>query len=464
MDKKYDLVIIGSGMGSFIAQGVRAAQPDITILVIDKRKHVLGGTCPFEGCHPKKLAQVVFKTKEAVEALSGKGLQGKLEIDMDIIRQRIHDYRKDFPENTLATFEQNNIDYIEGTASFTNEKTVTVNDQIIHAGRFVIASGSDARALKIPGGHHVKTSSDFFNLDRLPSKALFIGSGYIALELASMMSQAGTDVKLVEFTNTVLPMFDQQMVAFLTDALKERNIQVEFNREVKSIEELSQGSYRVRMERTDEPGTIDELDTGMVFNTTGRPPNTGELNLKAAGIKYDGSGILVNEYMQTSNPWVYAAGDIVTRQPDGSPAPALTPVGGRELEVVAANLNAGTNLVKMHYGAVPSVVFSIPQLASVGLKEQDLFNRDQFDIIMKPLDFLVESKAKGVKDQAVKFIIERKTGLLKGAQIIGHGIEDMINMYAIAINNQMRASDLWNSSIHAYPTLSYYTNQLLKNH
>ncbi len=464
MKKYYDLVIIGSGMGSFIAQGVRQAHPEHSILVIDKRKQVLGGTCPYEGCHPKKIAQAVFKTREAAVALAGKGLEGTLEINMDVIRQRIHDYRKDFPQNTLKMFGQKGIDYIEGTTAFINENTVSVNNQEIEADRFVIAAGSDARKLAIPGAQHAKTSSDFFTLDRLPSSALFLGSGYIALELAAMMGQAGTHVRLVEFTDTVLPMFDRQMVAFLMDSLKARNIGIEFNREAVGITQDPEGDYIVRVKKRDEPGRVDEYKTAMVFNTTGRPPNTFGLNPEAAGIRSDSSGILVNEYMQTSNPRVYAAGDIVTQQPNGAPAPALTPVGGRELEVVITNLNAGTNVSKMHYGAVPSVVFSIPQLASVGLKEEDLADRDDFDIIMKPLDYLLESRAKGVRDQAVKFIVEKKTGILKGAQIVGHGIEDMINMYAIAINNQMRGSDLWDSSIHAYPTLSYYANQLLKNH
>jgi glutathione reductase (NADPH) len=266
------------------------------------------------------------------------------------------------PKHREENFLKNGINTFHGRALFTGPLSVRVGDDVLEAANVVVAAGSRPGDLNIPGAEHAVTSEKFLELEHLPDRILFIGGGYISFEFAHISARAGSHATILHRGRRPLDRFDPDLVDRLVSRTRELGIVVKLGAQVVSIVHGSAGfKVRARMDGGDDQ----DFEADLVVHGAGRVPEIDDMGLDAAGIEWDPCrGVKVNEYLQSvSNPAVYAAGDAAA-----SAGPPLTPVASYEGKIVAENLLGG-NQRKPNYDGIPSVVFTVPPLASVGLQE-----------------------------------------------------------------------------------------------
>ena len=265
------------------------------------------------------------------------------------------------PKRREEGFAKAGIAAFHGRARFAGPTTVQVGEETLEGRYVVIAAGEAPADLKIPGAEHLTTSDQFLELNELPRRILFIGGGYIAFEFAHVAARAGSQVTILHRGPRPLGLFDEDLVDQLVEQTRELGIDVRLGTEAIGIEKSSaQLSVQARAS-----GKTSTFQTDMVVHAAGRVPEINDLNLDAAGIEWDKRGVRVNEFLQSvSIPAVYAAGDAAA-----SGGPPLAPVASYEGLIVATNLLKG-NHQRPNYAGVPSVVFTIPPLAAVGLSER----------------------------------------------------------------------------------------------
>ena len=349
------------------------------------------------------------------------------------------------PEQNERSFASAGIGMLHGRARFVDRTTLRVDDQTV-TGRYVVIAGGARRAtLNIPGEEHLTTSTQFLELDRLPGQIVFVGGGYIAFEFAHIAARAGAQVQIVHRGARPLERFDPDLVERLVQATRELGVEVHLNTHVESIERLA--DRVVVHASTGQAARTFEAD--MAVHSAGRVPEIDDLDLEAADVAWGTSGVSVNEYLQSiSNPAVYAAGDAVAS--GGFP---LTPVASMQGAIVASNLLKG-NHGTPDYGGIPSVVFTVPPLAGVGLQEAAA--RDQglrFTTRQEDTSAWYSSRRVGLRHSGFKVLVEEGTERILGAHLLGVHAEEVINLFALAIRTSLKASDL-KHMLYSYPTSS----------
>jgi glutathione reductase (NADPH) len=313
----------------------------------------------------------------------------------------------------------------------------------LEARHVVVGTGARPATLKIPGEEHLVTSDRFLELDELPQRLVFIGGGYVSFEFAHVAARAGAEVTILHRGSCPLPGFDPDLVDLLLRRTRELGIDVQLDTQAVAIESAS-GRFLVRASTA---GQERLLEANLVVHGAGRIPEIDDLELATAGVAWDERGVKVNEYLQSvSNPAVYAAGDAAA-----SGGPSLTPVAGYEGRVVAANLLRG-NLQKPDYLGVPSVVYTVPPLATVGLHEQAA--REQGLRLQKTQANTASwysSRRVSEECSGFKVLVEEDTDRILGAHLLGPEAEELINIFALAIRMGTPATRL-KEIIFAYPT------------
>jgi glutathione reductase (NADPH) len=433
---EYDLIVIGTGSaGSNAAYGVKAAAWNVAI--VDSGP--FGGTCALRGCDPKKVlvgaAEIIGRSIN----LKGKGIDEVPKLNWSDLMAFKRTFIEPVPKSNEKGFEKAGIDTYYGKATFTGNNSVKINNKQLKAKHFVIATGDTPMKLSIKGEEHLTISDDFLELDELPEDITFIGGGYISFEFAHIAARAGSKARIIHRSTLPLKNFDQDLVKILLKEFEYIGVDIILNSPVDSIEKndskliVSAGGNK--------------YETGMVVHGAGRIPNVEDLNLEAAGIEYDKRGIKVNEYLQTSNPSIYSGGDCANV---GSP---LTPVGAMHGRVIAKNLLEG-NKTKVDHTATASAVFTCPVLASVGMtKEEAKKKKLKFKIKFSDVSSWYNVKRVGLKRAAFKLLVDEEDHIL-GAHLLYPQAEDVINIFAIAIKNNMKSQDLKNY-LFAYPSDSY---------
>jgi len=358
MERQFDLVVIGTGAaGSAAAYKCRKAGWDVAI--IDSRP--FGGTCALRGCDPKKVLVGAAELIDWTRRMEGKGVSARgSEIDWPSLMQFKKTFTEPVPENQERGYVKAGIAPFHGRTRFLDRTTLRVGDDTL-TGRFVlIAAGAMPAVLGIPGEAFLTRSDQFLELGQLPKRILFVGGGYISFEFAHVAARAGAQVRILHRGTRPLEGFDADLVEQLVKATREIGVDVHLNTAVEAVEK--DGDHFV-VNASSEQGK-QAFAADLVVHGAGRVPEIDDLELEKAGIAREKHGVSVNEFLQSvSNLAVYAAGDAAARS--GLP---LTPVASAEGHVVASNMLKG-NHRKPNYSGVPTVVFTVPALASAGLRE-----------------------------------------------------------------------------------------------
>lgn len=439
MAEQYDLVVIGTGTAAMVtAMQVRAA--GWRVAVADCRP--FGGTCALRGCNPKKLLIGGATATDHVHRMQGKGVAGNTKIDWPDLMAFKRDFTDPVPTTHERRYHDKGIDAYHGLARFTGRSTVEVGDTRLDSKHILIASGAEPVKLHIPGEEHMVTHEDFLALPRLPQRIVLVGGGYIAAEFSHIAARAGAQVTILQRGARLLDRFDPALVDWLMPTFGTLGVDVRLDTTVKAIESTANG-YRVH---SISHGVESTVDADLVVHAAGRVPALGSLDLDAAEVACERGRLVLNEYLQSvSNPAVFAAGDAAQA------GPPLTPVSSHDARVVAANLLEG-NHRQPDYRGVPSVVFTIPPLATVGLTEDKA--REQclmFRVNSQRASDWFTARQAAEPVYGFKVLVEEDTGHILGAHLIGPHAEEVINLFALAIRHNLTAADL-KSTMFAYPT------------
>lgn len=440
MSDSYDLVVIGTGSGgSGPANRCRAA--GWRVAIVDDEPY--GGTCALRGCDPKKVLVGAADLVDRQRRMRGHGVDGAARIDWPTLMQFKRTFTAPVPPRAEAALEGKGIDTFHGAARFTAEDRLVVGTRELEVRHVVIASGAEPRPLGIAGEEHVRTSTDFLDLDALPGRLALVGAGYIAFEFAHIARRAGAEV--VMLGRKALGGFDRDLVARLVEHTRSLGVDVRLETSVTGV--VRKGPhYRVSTAGGDG---FAEVDADLVVHAAGRVPKTRQLDLAAGKVEMDERGaVRVNEHLQSvSNPRVYAAGDAAL--PPGSLP--LTPVAGHEGLIVASNLLKG-NVKTPDYRGIPSVVFTGPALAGVGLTEEEA-RREGRAVRVKCEATGSWFSNRRVREGAAmyKTIVDDVSGVVVGAHLLGPASEEVINVFALAVRHGLTASDL-SHMIYAYPS------------
>jgi glutathione reductase (NADPH) len=445
-ENTYDLVVIGTGNAG-MAMALEARRAGWKIAITDELPY--GGTCAVKGCIPKKVLFGAAEVIERAHALETRGISG----DLHIVWPDLMRFKRTFTDPVPATKEvvlrEKGIATYHGHARFLGEDTLQVGGKILKTRFTGIATGAIPRKLGIPGEEFVCASEDFLAAVSLPERIVFIGGGFISFEFAYLAAKAGSAVTILHRSGDVLKEFDPSLVGILLEVLRAAGIEIFTDMPVVSVEK-NPGAFRVHAGK----GGAQIYAADMVVHGAGRVPNLAELDLGRANVALDARGIAINPYLQSvSNPRVYVAGDVNAR---GKP---LSPVATMEGRTAAKNMIHGNTIVP-EYAAVPSVVFVAPLLASVGLREDQVAKRGIPAVVHKKetADWYSNRRV-GITRGGYKILTEEKTGRILGAHLLGYHADEMINLFALAIQQGLTLTDL-QETVWAYPTAGYDINRI----
>lgn len=437
MDRRYDLVVIGTGTAAAaVAHECRGA--GWSVAIVDSRP--FGGTCALRGCDPKKVLVGAADLVDRLRRMRARGVEAeRAQIDWAVLMRFKRTFTDPVPEEREKGFAASGIEAFHGRARFIGRDSVQVGEDRLQGRYVVVASGARPATLDIPGEELLRYSDDFLELETLPRSIVFIGGGYIAFEFAHLAARAGAQVTILHRGKRPLEQFDPDLVNRLLEHTRSLGIDVQLETPAERVEGEA-GRLTVR-------SGARRFNAEMVVHAAGRVPNLDDLDPGAAGVETEKRGVKVNEFLQSvSNPAVYAAGDAAA----GGGAP-LTPVAGYEGRIVASNLLNG-NRRKPDYAGLASVVFSIPPLASAGLQEQAARDRGlRFQTHQGDTTNWYSSRRVNENVSGFKVLVEEGTDRILGAHLLGEESPEHINLFALAIRFGLRAGDL-RDAIFAYPT------------
>jgi glutathione reductase (NADPH) len=442
MNSNVDLIVIGTGAAAgSVAYKCRSAGWSVT--VVDSRP--FGGTCQLRGCDPKKVLVGGAELVDWNRRMHANGVPTAADLSIewpDLMRFK-RTFTDQVPEQNERSFVDAGIGVVHGRARFVDRTTLRVGDARLTARHVVIAGGARHATLNIPGEEQLTTSTQFLDLERLPERIIFVGGGYIAFEFAHVAARAGARVQIVHRGPRPLARFDPDLVDRLVQATRELGVEVHLQTEVQAVERRGE-RLLVNVSSNGQTRTI---EADMAVHSAGRVPEIDDLDLEAGGVARQKNGVSVNEYLQSiSNPAVYAAGDAVAS--GGFP---LTPVAGMQGATVASNLLQGNHRAP-DYRGIPSVVFTVPPLATVGLQEAEAREKGQrFNTNYQDTASWYSSRRVGLRHSGFKVLVEDGTERILGAHLLGVHAEEVINLFALAIRSDLRASDL-KHLVYSYPT------------
>lgn len=440
--KKHDIAVIGAGPGGYVA-AIKAAQMGKSIALIDKG--FLGGCCLNVGCIPTKTllanAGVLNRIRHAKEF----GITvGAVSFDYAKMKERKDTVVSKIRSSLEGLIKSNQITIYRGEASFQSPyelKIVGQDNLFVSAEKIIIATGSVPLDIKtFPCDHErILNSTSLLEISHLPKSLAIVGGGYIGCEFASLFAELGVKVTILEALPTILTAQGPQIAQFMTKALQARGIEIKTNIAVKSLE-----NKKTHVLVTLGDGHSFEADLALV--SVGRKIYTDRLGLEKAGISVNSKGAIeTNSRMQTQVPDIYAIGDVTGKW-------MLAHVASHQ-GIVAATNAAGSSL-QIHYEAVPAVVFTSPEIATVGLT-QELAKEAGFDPVVGqyPFQALGKAQAEMHTEGFTQIVTDRKTKQILGAQAIGHEASNLIAEMALAIQNELTL-DCIIETIHAHPTLA----------
>lgn len=447
---KTDVVIIGAGPGGYVA-AIRLGQLGKEVTIIDKAQ--VGGTCLQMGCIPSKALIGVGHLMESFHeaATMGFEIKGEIKLDFGKTQEWKNKILSQLTRGIQGLLKANKVNLVQGEASFKSPKELIVKgpdgEKTIEFNTCMIATGSIP--IEIPGfkfdGKKVISSTEALNLPEIPKRMAVIGGGYIGLEMGMMYAQLGTAVTVVEMTPHLLPGFDTDCVAVIEKKMKKLKMDVLVETKAASYQEKGKSLVM----KLDRKGESIDLETDVILVTVGRRPFSGGLKLENAGLKVNAQGYLdVNESLQTALAHIYCIGDLAKQS---NPQPMLAHRASKEGEVAAEHIAGHGNVYDVR--AIPAVVFTTPELASVGLNETEAKAKGYNVIVGKfPFMAIAKSLIGNHPEGFVKIIAERDSKLMLGMQIVGHDAGNLISEGVPLLEMGATVTDLA-LMVHAHPTL-----------
>jgi glutathione reductase (NADPH) len=440
--RSYDLIVIGAGMAGVSAANKCASQ-GWKVAIVDALPY--GGTCALRGCDPKKILRRGAEIIDSARLMQGKGIDDNgLSINWADLMKHKRGFTDPVPKDIEDSLAGNGVDTLHGVARFTGKNHLDIDGTTYEAAHFLIATGARPRPLDFPGHEHLIDSTDFLDLEVLPRRILFVGGGFISFEFAHISARAGSTPVIVDRGPRPLKGFDADLVELLITRGEEAGIALERSTSVQSVEKTTTG-FQVTLDRAGNPETR-EFD--LVVHGAGRIADLSSLDLDAADVAWDKHGVQVTDHLQsTTNPAVYAAGDSAS-----TPGMPLTPVAVFEGKVAASNLLKGTTTVP-DYAGIPTAVFTIPELARVGMLEAEAKEQGlDVDIRYNDTSDWYSNYRIGETTGAAKILIDRASDRIVGAHLLGAEYGELINFLGLAIKLGLTTRQL-KSMTAAYPTV-----------
>lgn len=435
----FDLIIIGTGMAAqAAAKAVRKA--DWSVAIIDEKP--FGGTCPLRGCDPKKMLVAGAEVIDAARRMRGNGVAGAVQIDWKELIAFKRSFTDPIPAKTERRLLDSGIATFHGPARFMSPRSLMVDDAELGGRHFLIASGAHPIKLGIPGEDHLIDNEAFMALESVPRRIALVGGGYIAAEFSHIAARAGAEVTVLQRADRMLTGFEPELVGWLMESFQAIGVDVRTKTVVKGIEMRGDGF----MVDVDGEQGADRIHADLVVHAAGRGPALQELNLAAAEVESENGRLKLNEFLQSvSNPIVYAVGDAAQE------GPPLTPVATRDGKIAAANLTTA-NHVRPDYSGVPSVVFTLPPIARVGMsEEQARASGLKYRVKCERTSDWYTARRVAEPVYGYKTIVEVETDRILGAHLVGPHADEVINLFGLAIRHRLTADDL-KSTMFAYPT------------
>ncbi len=442
MSNHFDLIVIGAGMAGIAAANKCAAQ-GWDVAVVDALPY--GGTCALRGCDPKKILRRGAEIIDSARLMRGKGIDdAHLSINWTDLMKHKHGFTDPVPKSMEDGLTGNGVTTLHGQARFTGPRQLEIDGVSYDADRFLVATGARPRPLDFPGAEHLIDSTDFLDLDALPSRILFVGGGFISFEFAHIAARAGGPPVIVDRGERPLKSFDPDLVELLVDRGREVGIDLRRTTTIVAVEAADDG-YQVTLDRA---GTRETVQTDLVVHGAGRVAELADLGLDAAGVEWDEHGIKVAGHLQSAtNPAVWAAGD--SSDTEGMP---LTPVAVSEAKVAASNMIKDATTTP-DYAGIPTAVFTIPELTRVGKLESEA-RAAGIDLAVRYSDTSgwYSNYRIGETTAAAKILINQSNDQIVGAHLLGPEYAELVNTLALAIKLGLTTRQL-KSATAAYPTV-----------
>jgi len=436
-----DILIIGSGpAGSSVAYQCAKAGQKVT--VVDS---LFGGTCALRGCTPKKVMEVITSSYWEAKKMEKVGFPKLREpINWHQLIAHQSKFTSLVPSKTKEKFNKKGIQTVIGKAKFIDAHTIKVGKKKIKANYIVIASGAHPRPLDFPGSEHLVTNDGFFALDNLPKKIVIVGGGYIGFELSHIMAACGAKVTILSNDEMPLQVFDSELVSDLIQATLTKGIEVKLGYEASKIEKQKDKSFKITSKRKDNKAFTYEAD--LVLHAAGRVPNVEKLGAKKIGLKLnDKDGIATNKFLQTKkHAHIFALGDVTGKLP-------FTEVASYEANIVAHNI-LNKRRKSVNYDGVPYGVFTHPKLTMVGKTESELTKKGiKYKAQSESHDSSFMQRTHLNTFSRYKTLVHKKSGKILGASIIGSYADEMINLFSMAIQQEVTDKQLKDLLL-LYPT------------
>ncbi len=441
-----DTLVLGSGPGGYVA-AIRASQLGREVTLVEKAD-TLGGICLNHGCIPSKALIYAAHHYHQIGKLSSMGIRaGSLELDMEILQQWKSDVVGKLTGGVEKLVVGNGVQVIRGSLTFTDQHTARVETEggvsTLEFKNLIIASGSVP--VELPGfefdGEGLISSREALRLEEVPERLLVIGGGYIGLELGTVYAKLGSSVTVVELLEGILPGTERDLVRVIERRLKRLKVVCLLGSKAVGIEKID-GKYRVNVEN--EKGTT-RIEADKVMVTVGRKPNTRGFGLENTGVELDGRGFIrVDNKMRTGVPHIYAIGDAAGE-------PLLAHKASKEAIVAAENI-AGVPSAK-DWQVIPAVVFTDPEIATVGLGEEEA-RAQGFNVVVGRFPFGASGRSltMGEIDGFVKVVAEEQNKRVIGVQMVGPEVSNLISEAALAIELNATLEDIA-LTVHPHPTL-----------
>lgn len=429
----FDVAFLGSGQANFNA-ALKLTKNGKSVVIIEQDK--IGGTCPSYGCDPKIILDAPFSILDRAEKYQSLEIISKPDISWKNIMKYKNSLIHPLSNYLKEKFEAEGIKIIRGTGRFINENTIKVGNSKVSAQWIVIGTGQRARPLSFPGSEFTNTSNHFLELQNLPQHVVIIGAGIIAIEFASILVKLGVKVDIINENKKILPQFYSSHTGSLKNNLEENGITFYLDTTINNVS-TKDNKYNVLL------STNKSIEADYILNATGRIPNIYDIGLENIGIDHNISGIVVNQNLLTSISHIFASGDVIDKK-----IPKLTPTAKFESNYIADYI-LDQSISPIKYPVIPSVIYSLPRLASVGISVDSASKEEGY--VIKTIPYGKYFSAQNEFEATISIV--KKADYIVGASIYGNDADNLINLFTLIIEQRVSTLDI-SRYILSFPSIS----------